>query len=43
MSPTERDEFEERVAIMQYDGGLTPAEAMSEAVQIIPRKRKARP
>jgi hypothetical protein len=34
-SETEKEMYEERAAIMQYDGGLTQEEAESEAIRIV--------
>ena len=39
MTPDEREEFAERAAIMQHDGGLTRQGAEWQARQIVLRKR----
>jgi hypothetical protein len=39
LTPDEREEFEERAAIMHYDGGLTRQGAEWQARQIVLRKR----
>jgi len=39
MTPEEKEEFEERAAIMEYDGALSREEAESEALAIVLKKR----
>lgn len=39
LSEAERDEFEERAAIMEYDGELSREEAERLALEIIQRRR----
>lgn len=39
LSDAEREEYEERVAIMEYDGGLLRAEAEKRALGIIFERR----
>lgn len=40
MTPTERETFEERAAIMQYCGGLSRSEAEYQAQRLIASARK---
>lgn len=37
VTDTDRDAYEERVGIMEYDGGLSQAEAEQEALRLILR------
>jgi hypothetical protein len=39
LSKSEKENFSERAAIMEYDGGLSHEEAEAEALDIITRKR----
>lgn len=40
LSKAEREEYEERAAIMEYDGGLPKAEAERQALEIVRRQRQ---
>ena len=40
MTPSEREEFEERAAIMEFDGGLSREDAEREALECMRQKRK---
>lgn len=39
LTASEVEDFEERAAIMEYDGGLTRAEAEAEAMRLIIERR----
>lgn len=38
-TPATREQFEERAAILEYDGGLTRAEAEQRAMEMIIERR----
>ena len=43
LTEDERIDFEERAAIMEYDGGLTRSEAEEQAMLVVLRNRLEKP